>query len=42
MNIVNTEYNSTEEMINKLKQLKGKTKLKVCKNISTKLYLYLL
>ena len=35
MNIVNTTFNSTEEMINKLQQLKGKTKLKFYKNIST-------
>ena len=34
MNMVNTEYNSTEDMINKLQDLKGKTKLKVSKNIS--------
>ena len=29
MNMVNTKYNSTEDMINKLQQLKGKTKLKL-------------
>ena len=34
MNMVNTNYNSTEDMIKKLQQLKGKTKLKFCKNIS--------
>ena len=34
MNMVNTTYNSTEDMINKLKHLKGKTKLKFHKNIS--------
>ena len=28
MNMVNTSYNTTEEMINKLQLLKGKTKLK--------------
>ena len=33
MNMVNTYYNSTEVMINKLQQLKGKTKLKFYKNI---------
>ena len=27
MNMVNTTYRSTEDMINKLQQLKGKTKL---------------
>ena len=32
--MVNTFYNSTEDMINKLQQLKGKTKLKFYKNIS--------
>ena len=32
--MVNTKYNSTEDMINKLKSLKGKTKLKLYKNIS--------
>ena len=31
--MVNTTYNSTEDMINKLQQLKGKTKLKIYKNI---------
>ena len=34
MNMVITTYNSTEDMINKLQQLKGKTKLKIYKNIS--------
>ena len=34
INIVNTNYNSTEDMINKLQQLKGKTKLKFYKHIS--------
>ena len=33
-NMVNTKYNTTEDMINKLQELKGKTKLKVYKNIS--------
>ena len=32
--MVNTSYNSTEDMINKLQELKGKTKLKFYKNIS--------
>ena len=32
--MVNTTYNSSEEMINKLQELKGKTKLKFYKNIS--------
>ena len=32
--MVNTTYNSTEDMIIKLKELKGKTKLKFYKNIS--------
>ena len=32
--MVNTKYNSTEDMINKLQELKGKTKLKFYKNIS--------
>ena len=31
--MVNTTYNSTEDMINKLQQLKGKTKLKFYKKI---------
>ena len=34
MNMVNTTYNSTEDMINKLQQLKGKSKLRYYKNIS--------
>ena len=34
MNMVNTNYNSTEGMIDKLQSLKGKTKLKFYKNIS--------
>ena len=34
INMVNTTYNSTEDMINKLQSLKGKTKLKFYKNIS--------
>ena len=34
MNLVNTTYNSTEDMIYKLHELKGKTKLKFYKNIS--------
>ena len=34
MNMVNTTYDSTEDMINKLQQLKGKTKLKFYKNVS--------
>ena len=32
--MVNTTYNSTEDMIDKLQSLKGKTKLKFYKNIS--------
>ena len=32
--MVNTTYNTTEDMINKLQSLKGKTKLKFYKNIS--------
>ena len=32
--MVNTKYNSTEDMIDNLQQLKGKTKLKFHKNIS--------
>ena len=31
--MVNTNYNSTEDMINKLQELKGKTKLKIYKNM---------
>ena len=34
MNMVNTKYNSTEDMINKIQSLKGKTKLKFYKNIN--------
>ena len=34
MNMVNTKYNSTEDMINKIQSLKGKTKLKFYKHIS--------
>ena len=34
INMVITTYNSTEDMINKLQSLKGKTKLKFYKNIS--------
>ena len=34
INMVNTKYNSIEDMINKLQQLKGKIKLKFYKNIS--------
>ena len=34
INMVNTNYNTTEDMIDKLKSLKGKTKLKFYKNIS--------
>ena len=34
INMVNTTYNSSEDMINKLQLLKGKTKLKFYKNIS--------
>ena len=34
INMVNTKYNSTEDMINKLQDLKGKTKLKFYKSIS--------
>ena len=32
--MVNTNYNTTDDMINKLQSLKGKTKLKFYKNIS--------
>ena len=31
MNMVITTYNTTEDMINKLQELKGETKLKFCK-----------
>ena len=34
MNMVNTTYNSTKDMFNKLQELKGKTKLKFYKNES--------
>ena len=34
INMVNTNYNSTEDMINKLQSLKGRIKLKFYKNIS--------
>ena len=34
MNMVNTKYNTTEDMINKIQQLKCKTKLKFYKNIN--------
>ena len=34
IDMVNTNYNSTEDMINILQELKGKTKLKFYKNIS--------
>ena len=34
MNTINTNYNSAEDMINKLQSLKGKQKLKFFKNIS--------
>ena len=34
MNMVNTKYKTTEDMIAKLQQLKGKTKLNFYKNIS--------
>ena len=34
MNMVNTTYNPTEDMNNKLQSLKGKTKLKFYKNRS--------
>ena len=34
INMVNTTYNSTEDMINKLQSLKGRSKLKFYKNIS--------
>ena len=33
MNVVDTTYNSTEDMIDKLQQLKGKTKLNVYKKV---------
>ena len=34
INMVNTTYNKTEDMIDKLQSVKGKTKLKLYKNIS--------
>ena len=34
MNMINTIYNTTEGMIDKLQQLKGKTNLKLYKKIS--------
>ena len=34
MNMVNTTYNSTEDTIKKIQELKGKTKLKFYENIS--------
>ena len=34
MNMVNTTYKSTENMINKLQEMKGKTKLKFYKNLN--------
>ena len=34
MNLVNTTYNSTEDMINRLQELKRRTKLNFYKNIS--------
>ena len=34
MNMVDTTYNSTEDMSTKLQELKGKTNLKIHKNIS--------
>ena len=34
INMVNTNYNSSEDMINKLQELKGKTKLKIYKDKS--------
>ena len=34
MNMVNTTYNSTDDMIKKLQESKGKTKLKFYKNLS--------
>ena len=34
MNMVNTTYNSTEDMIDNIQQLKGKTKLQFFKSIS--------
>ena len=34
MNVVNTDYNSTEDLINKLQELKGETKINFYINIS--------
>ena len=34
MNVVNTNYNSAEDLNNNLQEIKGKTKLKFYKNIS--------
>ena len=34
MNLINTTCNSTEDMINKLQELKGETNLKIYKNLS--------
>ena len=34
MTMINTNYHTTEDMINKLQELRGKTKLKYYKNIS--------
>ena len=34
MNMINTTYSTTEDMINKLQQLKGKTKFKFYKNVN--------
>ena len=34
MNLINTTCNSTEDMIKKLHELKGKTNLKFYKNLS--------
>ena len=38
MNMINSTSNSTEDMINKLEQLKGKTKLKFYKKNKQLLY----
>ena len=38
MNMVNTNYNLTEDMINKLQQLKGKTRLNIYKKYKQLLY----
>ena len=34
MNMVNTKYNTTEDLINKLQEIKGKTKSNLYENIS--------